>query len=390
MHSRVLFVEDDPLIRQSYESMAPGLNGYEVRSAGTGGEALQLMTRDSFDVIVTDLTMPGMDGVEFLGHVVRQQPDSARIIISGYADRLKLAECLFVGHRYFLKPIATGSLIRLLERLATFRSLISNQKVRRIIGGLGSLPGPPATYVKLTELLNSPYSSLNDVAAIVEQDPGITAKLLQIVNSAQFGIGRKVVSPTEAVQLVGVEVIRGLVLGIQVFSAYKNNPAKKAPSPGLWEHSLRTAVNARRIAYSRHLPLECCEQAFLAGLLHDVGKLVLVANAKEEYDAVLDLAARYRIPEIEAEKRRFGATHADIGAYLLTLWGIPDTVVKSVEHHHSLETFTGENPFPLIALHAAQHLDPLESRIDLINRKFLEKAGYDSEIETWKQLLSSD
>src|SRR3954464_2637798 len=159
---------------------------YEVITATSGEQAANLLHSRKFDAVVTDLTMPDMDGLRFLGHVVQHQPDCARIIISGYADRLKVARCLFIGHRYFNKPCDAQSLAELLIRLASFRDLVSNSRVRRIIGGLGSLPGPPETFLKIEKVLEIPHSSMQEVAGVVEQDVAVTAKLLQIVNSAQF------------------------------------------------------------------------------------------------------------------------------------------------------------------------------------------------------------
>jgi putative nucleotidyltransferase with HDIG domain len=379
MQSRVLFVDDDPVLRELYASIGPDLREhYEVFTASNGKEGVQMLQERTFDVVVSDLTMPKMDGVQFLGHVVRTQPDSARIIISGYLDRLRIAQCLFVGHRYFNKPCDIKALGALLLRLNSFREIISNQKVRRVIGGLGSLPGPPDTYLKLEEVLNSAYSSLNDVAAVVEKDIGVTAKLLQIVNSAQFGVARQIVSPTEAVQLVGVEVVRGLVLGLQAFSVYKSNPAKKAPPTDLWEHSLRVALAARRIAQAKGLSHEACEKAFLGGLLHDIGKIVIIANVPEEYAEVATFARNYKVPLHEAEMRRFGATHAQIGAYLLALWGIQEDVVKLVEHHHSLESFPEHDDCgPLAAVHAAHAAEGKEDQRYPLNQPFLMKKGFD-------------
>jgi putative nucleotidyltransferase with HDIG domain len=375
MQNRVLFVDDDPLLRDSYSGIGPALRqAYEIVTAANGKEGVALLTGKRFDVVVADLTMPGMDGVQFLGHVVRTQPDSARIIISGYLDRAKISQCLFVGHRYFNKPCDLRALSDLLLRLAGFRNIVSNQKVREVIGGIGSLPGPPETYVRLEEVLNSAYSSLNDVAKVVETDLRVTAKLLQIVNSAQFGVARQIVSPTEAVQLVGVEVVRGLVLGLQAFSVYKTN--KKDYPADLWDHSLRIALAARRIAQAQGLSHEQCEKAFLGGLLHDIGKIVLIANVPEEYTEIRSFASKCRISLAEAEHARYAATHAQIGAYLLALWGIQEDVVQIVEYHHSLADFPVAADFgPLAAVHAA-HV--LESKAELsypLNHELLSQRG---------------
>src|SRR5687767_6623462 len=209
-----MYVQFSPILQEHYE----------VFTARSGSEAIKLMHTRRFDVVVTDLTMPDMDGLQFLGHVVRHQPDCARLIVSGYADRLKVAKCLFVGHRYFNKPLPVQPLADLLIRLASFRDLVSNDKVRRIIGGIGALPGPPETFLKIEKALESPHVSMQEIAEVIEHDVVVTAKLLQIVNSAQFGIRHKVVSITEAVQLVGIEAVRGLVLGLQAFASYKEHP----------------------------------------------------------------------------------------------------------------------------------------------------------------------
>lgn len=379
MQSRVLFVDDDPALRDLYASISPELREqYEVFTASSGKEGVKLMQDKAFDVVVSDLTMPGMDGVQFLGHVVRTQPDSARIIISGYLDRLKIAQCLFVGHRYFNKPCDIKALCGLLLRLNSFREIVSNQKVRSVIGGLGSLPGPPDTYIKLEDVLNSAYSSLNDVAEVVEKDIGVTTKLLQIVNSAQFGIAQQIVSPTEAVQLVGVEVVRGLVLGLQAFSVYKSNPAKKAPPMNLWDHSLQVALSARRIAQAQGLSHRASEKAFLGGLLHDIGKIVIIANVPDEYNEVVNYARDYGIPLHESERRRFGATHAQIGAYLLALWGIQEDVVNLVAHHHSLNEFPeNEDCGPLAAVHAAHLSESKNNEPYPLDHGFLSRKGLD-------------
>jgi HD-like signal output (HDOD) protein len=379
----VLFVDDEESMCEMYRGFSHVLDEhYEVVTANSGEEGAKILSSRKFDVVVTDLTMPNMDGLRFLGHVVQKQPDCARIIISGYADRLKVARCLFVGHRYFSKPCDIPSLADLLVRLASFRHLVSNQKVRRIIGGIGSLPGPPETFLKIEKVLQSPHSSIQEVAEVVEQDVVVTAKLLQIVNSAQFGMPRKVVSVTEAVQLVGIEAVRGLVLGLQAFASYKEHPGKKAPPAQLWDHSLRTALKARRIARAQGFSLHTSDRAFLAGLLHDVGRIVIDANAPEERAEVNDFAKRFAVSNAEAERRRFGAAHGEIGGYLLALWGIDDEVVRIVQHQESLSTFTGNDPHAIASLHVAHVAEMGDPQAYPLDTEALAAFGF-ADTESW-------
>ena len=368
---------------EMYSHFSHFLEGhYEVFTADSGAKALNLLHSRKFDVVVTDLTMPEMDGLRFLAHVVKHQPDCARLILSGYADRIQIARCLFVGHRYFNKPCEVKPLADLLIRLASFRDLVANDKVRRIIGGIGALPGPPETFLKIEKALESPRSSIQDVAEVVEQDVVVAAKLLQIVNSAHFGIRHKVVSITEAVQLVGIEAVRGLVLGLQAFASYREHPGKKAPPAQLWDHSLRTALSARRIARGQHFSYQTADRAFLAGLLHDVGRIVIDANAPEERAEVNEFAKKFGVSLAESEKRRFGATHGEIGGYLLALWGIDDEVVRIVQHQESLTNFDGNEPAAIAALHVAHYAEMNDPQTYPLDTNALMSMGF-PDAESW-------
>jgi putative nucleotidyltransferase with HDIG domain len=388
MHKRLLFVDDEPVIRELYASLGPSLGpGHEIVTADGGEEALKLLTSRQFDVVVSDLAMPEMDGIEFLNEVVRTYPESARIVISGFADRMKVAECLTIGHRFFNKPFNFKSLTALLKRICQYSYLISSERVRRIVCGGGALPTPPETYLRLNEILDSPYSDLSDIGKIVEEDAGLSTKLLHIVNSAQFGVSRRVVTPSEAVQIVGIDVLRALMLGIQAFNYYDDKPFARQTFKDLWTHSLKTAVGARKLAVAEGMPSEQCEECFLAGLLHDIGKLILAANAETEYKLVLDLAKKARLPLEQAEKGIFSSTHAQIGAYLLALWGVPDSVIDAVEKHHSPAEAGTEGFSTVLAIHVAQHLDPSAPRPKGLDLELIRKLGLQDRIPAWKEIL---
>jgi putative nucleotidyltransferase with HDIG domain len=389
MHKRLLFVDDEPILREVYFSLGQALgHGHEVHTAGSGQEALKLLSEKSFDVVVSDLAMPGMDGMEFLNKVVSDYPESARIVVSGFADRLKIAECLTIGHRFFNKPLNFKTLAALLKRICQYSYLVRDERIRRIICGNGALPTPPETYVQLTETLNSPYADLDDVGKIVEQDPGLSTKLLHIVNSAQFGISRQIVTPSEAVQILGIEVLKALMLGVKAFNFYDEKPFVKSTFHDLWSHSLEIAVNARKLAVAEKLSTEVCEECFLAGLLHDIGKLILAANAERQYQLVLDLSKKAAIHLHQAEMGIFSCTHAQIGAYLLALWGVPDSVIRAVELHHSLEKAKFEGFDILLAVHLAQNLKP--DRKKQLDLPLLRRLGLEERIPEWETALQAE
>ncbi len=391
MPKRLLFVDDEEILRELYASLDTVLgSGHEVCTAAGGEEALRLMEEKPFDVIVSDLAMPQMDGMEFMTEVVRTHPESARIVISGFADRLKVAECLTVGHRFFTKPLNFKVLSALLKRICQYSYLISTDRIRKIVCGNKALPTPPDTYLRLSEMLSSEYTEIDDIARVVEQDAGLSTKLLHIVNSAQFGSARQIASPAEAVQLLGIEVLRALMLGTQVFNFYEESPFIRATFHDLWGHSLRTAVSARKLAVIERLPTPVCEECFLTGLLHDVGKLILAANAEAEYKLVIDLANQRALPLAQAELGIFESTHAQVGAYLLALWGVSDTVVRAIEMHHSLDRAQPCEFGPLLAVHVAQHLDPSSAREAQLDLATLERLGLLDRVPVWKEVLGAD
>ena len=385
---RVLFVDDDPETRRVYGHLQDYWpQGFETHTAESTSEALHLMGQGRFDVVVSDLNMPDRPGLDFLKEITELHPSVARIVVSGHADHLKAAEALNVAHRYFSKPLNLDVLGALLKQLCQYHYLLHTERIQRMIFSTGALPVLPATWGKLAELLNSPEADINDIAAIVEEDPGLTSKLLHTVNSAYFGMPRKVVSPAEAIQIVGLELLRGLMMGMKVFEFYQSRPLVRSVFSNIWEHSLRTATGARKIAATEHQTLEACNLAFTAGLLHDVGKLVLAANAERDYRVVLDLSNKSAVPLEAAELGIFGCTHADIGAFLFALWGFPDAVIQAVANHHRLEGI--KNFTPALAIHVAQCLQPLSRQRDRLDTRLLQKLELEERMPVWEAVLNA-
>lgn len=390
MTSRILFVDDEPLMREFYAMVGSILGPeYEVHTAASGREGLAFLERTPVDIVVSDLVMPEMNGHEFMTAVAQEHPESMRIVISAHEDQLTVAQCLMFGHRYFAKPFDLKNLSAVLKRICHLKHQVGSAKLKKIIAGLGTLPTPPRIYTRLNEAVNSAYASMEEIGQIVQEDPGLTLKLLQIANSAYFGVSRRIATPMDAVVIVGLEVLRGLVLCVHAFKFYQNHSIRSISATELWDHSMRTAAAARRLAKHEQLSQHQCEETFVSGLLHDVGKLVLAANADAEYQQVVRRSRNEGVPATEVEMEMFGATHAQVGAYLLGLWGLPEPIVSTVELHHSLDTINTPGFSPVTAIHVAQCLEPSPNRISRINTHYLKQIGVENRVLEWQTVLAN-
>ncbi len=387
---KILFVDDQPSVLQGLQRMLYGMRGeWDTSFAGSGQEALDLLEGERFDVIVSDMRMPGMDGAQLLAEVRERYPYIVRIVLSGYSDQETVLRSVAAAHQYLSKPCDVATLKSTVSRACSLRNILSNETVRRCISTLKSLPSLPSLYVSLLNELRSPSPSIAKVGEVISSDVGMTAKILQLVNSAFFGISQHVSSPTQAVNLLGLETIKALVLSAQVFSQFEAQRLPAHLASHLWDHSLATGAYARVIARLEDSNVQTSDHAFVAGLLHDVGKLVLAVNLFDRYSKALDLSERERLPLVNAELKTMGVSHAEVGGYLLGLWGLPDPIVEAVAFHHYPGECPAENFIPLTAVHVANviqhemHPDATEvvSQADL---DYLGRLGLGKRFDVWR------
>jgi len=328
---------------------------WQMSFAEGGQEALEILSREPFDVVVADMRMPGMDGAQLLTTIRERNPQIVRIMLSGTADRDPILRALGTIHQYLSKPCDAEALKSTLARVGVLHDLVTNDKLRRLISQMETLPSLPSLYQEVTEELESPEPSTETVGQIVSRDMGMTARILQLVNSTFFGSKQHVTSPTQAVTFLGLETVK--TLSTHMFSQFDQTNLEDLSLNSLWGHSVTVGTFARRIAMAENAGQESADHASMAGLLHDVGKLVFAANLSEEYGAALALAAREGIRLPEAEREVFGAAHAEVGAYLLGLWGLSDPIVLATAFHHSPARSQAKHFDSVTAVHVANTLE---------------------------------
>jgi putative nucleotidyltransferase with HDIG domain len=205
----------------------------------------------------------------------------------------------------------------------------------------------------MEEELRSPEPSIQKVGQIIERDPSMTAKILQLSNSAFFGLRRSISKPADAVAYLGLDRIQILFLAMHAFSQFTPPVTSAFSIERLWEHSISTAALAKSIVREEEASTGIAEDAFTAGLLHDIGKLMLACRLTERHTEAMTLARMKAIPLWVAEQQVLSVSHAEIGAYLLGLWGLPDTIVEAAAYHHHPSDCPNNTFCALTALHAA-------------------------------------
>jgi HD-like signal output (HDOD) protein/CheY-like chemotaxis protein len=337
---RLLFVDDEPRVLQGLRQSLRGKRQlWEMVFAGGGATALEEIERGRFDAVISDMRMPGIDGAELLRRVTLSQPHAFRVMLSGQMDESAAVRAAATAHRFLAKPCDSETLVAMLSQVLNLRAQLNSPKMHECIGGMAGLPSLPESCFALNRALEDERVALSDVARIVEHDVGMSAKVLQLVNSAFFGLSRRIANVDEAVRNLGLKAIRSLVLAQALFQELSGG-----------EVALFRAEEARSFLaaqFARRFSLEhpAYDVGVTAAMLHNVGRLALIARLPAEQRANADYARAHGSTAEEVERTRLGVTHAEIGAYLLGLWGLPPEVIEAVGSHRApLETRSTLDP----------------------------------------------
>ncbi|HVW24644.1 MAG TPA: response regulator [Polyangiaceae bacterium] len=329
---RVLFVDDEPLVVRSLKrTLASRTLDWEPRFAESGEAALSVVDAEVVDVVVSDMHMPGMDGAELLRRVQERRPEVVRIVLSGQSDPKLVFRAVPVAHQFLTKPFDSNHLVAAIQRALELRRLIADPDLRKVIGGDNRLPAAPRTYTALTSVLAREDASVGEIVEVVERDPALAARVAQLGSSSFFRVPPGVRGLSGIVAYLGVDLIKTLVLTVEITRVFTPNAAARGFSVETFQsHSVGVGHLTRRMLERT----EQTEDAFLAGVLHDVGRLVLASRSPAAYAAVLDARSSGKSKLVDAERAVLGVTHAEVGAYLLGIWGLPLDIVDAVRRHH--------------------------------------------------------
>ena len=389
MNKRLLFVDDDPLLLDGLRRALHGMRQtWEMNFVGSADAALQALEKDRYDAVVSDMRMPLMDGAQLLEEVKQRYPNIVRMILSGQSSREAVYRSIAPAHQYLSKPCDPQELTARLGQAFAMRDLLANQSLKTAISRLRSIPSLPTLYDEVTAALRLESPSLDQIARIISKDVGMAAKIMQLSNSAFVGASGRVSSLVHALSLIGTETVRTLVLSVHVFSQFDGKPQIRASLTALWEHSVAVSSLAQRIASCEGCAKAMVEQSFTAGLLHDISKVVLLTEMPREYHEIFEAQPG---TSQTLERERLGCTHAEVGAYLMSIWGLPLSLVHAVAFHHHPSESTETEFSCLTAVHAANAIVRSTDATPLnpdgeIDTNYLDHLGLREKEAVWRGL----
>jgi putative nucleotidyltransferase with HDIG domain len=374
----ILFVDDEQHIIDGLNRMMhPFRNEWDLYFALNGKEALQLMEENQISVVITDMRMPNMNGAELLEIVQKKHPEVIRIILSGHSDEELILRSINNVHQFLAKPCNSENIVNTIRKTFYLKNFLHSKTLEKIINGIKELPSIPDLYLSIETELNSDSVSLNKIAELISHDLGISAKILQIVNSAFFGTPIRIANIDNAVNLLGINTIKSIILYLNFNDYYKSYTTFHPFLDKFWQHSFQVARNAQIISQKETNNQLLSKEAYAAGLLHDIGKFILL-----QYDGYASkILSNENVKITPLEYEMLGVSHAEVGAYLLALWNLPNQIIEAVAFHNKPHI---HNDFNLsTAVYAANLLshENYNERITELDQRIINK------LPEWNELI---
>lgn len=388
--THVLFVDDDErVLRGIRRTMQTTHPDWEMTFATNSEDALTHLETIGADVIVSDAQMPSVDGLALLQLVRMRHPETARIMLTAQVKKDQTYEAVGLVHQFLAKPCPPEELQAAIDRALHLRALLDDHTLRGVVSRMRALPSQPDVYTRLMRAVRSEDVGMDEIAAIVEENPSVAARVLQLVNSAFFGLPRPTASIKEAVVFIGTKTLRTLVLSVEAFRDLQLEVNVAGFDPENLQHH---AVATARIA-AEMVPAAERETAYSAGLLHSIGVLVLASQLPDEWGRIVDEARSSRRSLLDVENLVLGVDHGQVAAALLSLWGLPHNVIEAVAQHLNPAPVKGFGGKLVGVIHVASRLaDEIRAPYlagivgTPIDRDYLAAEGSEAALDDWRYL----
>ena len=384
---RILLVNGDgSTLRELRAELSALTADWELHEVTGGTAALASLAATPADAVIADFLLADMTGEQLLGQVLKQFPATHRLVLADPGDLDSLLRCVGGMHQFIIKPCTAARLHTVLQRAFDLDVWLPNQTVRQIVGRVPRLPSIADSYNAAVRDAQRDDATPESLGHLIGRDPAMTAKMLQLANSAAYGDPTDDFDPVEAVREIGIANSRACLLLAHTWSNFAPLEQSGFAMSSLWTHANEVSQLAAWLAKCEGASAIVTGMSATAGLLHDIGKLALAANLPEPFLRTLTLAKDRGISTSQAEQEIFGATHGEVGGCLLGLWGLPVAVVEAVALHHNPACFSGKMFSPLTAVHVANALLHAESAEHLratVDCDYLGALGLEGKITAW-------
>jgi putative nucleotidyltransferase with HDIG domain len=395
MKKRILFVDDEPMILKGIQRTLRKMRDvWDMTFTSSAAEALAVLDSNPMDVIISDMKMPEMDGSQLLAEVKQHHPHVVRLILSGHVEQETTIKSVQFAHQCLSKPCDVEVLKQTLTKLFALRDILSDNSIKKIVSQIESLPSLPTIYTEIIAEMHSDDPSIKKISEIIGRDVSMTAKILQVVNSVFFGLPQKIGNPKQAVMLLGLETIKSLVLSVKIFSEFSQKKYSWFNIDAIFKHSISVSSYAKAIVKYEKMDRDLINYSLMAGLLHDLGKLILATNFKDTYQQVLTESRNSDHKLWELEQETFGTSHAEIGAYLMGLWNLENPIIEAIAFHHCPAKSASNQMGLLTVVHVANALDheedfPENQESDLpYDDEYIDQLGGTDRIAEWRQVCT--
>lgn len=394
---RIVFLEPEAAVQAQWAARLKWPErSWEVVFAANAAEALQRCEAARCDALVALPQLRDRSGPELLNEVGRRYPHTARLLRCTPEARRDLKGFEGWPPQCVAAEPSPTDFEAAVELALQLNEWLSDPCLASLLPKLQKLPPVPTIYSQVATELASPRGSIDFVSKLIAKDPALTARILQLVNSPTFALNRQITEAVEAVMFLGGERTKSILLVASISLHFDSTRCPGFSQDRLWHHAVGVGSFARAVTLRETGDLKLGDQAFTAGLLHDIGKLLLASNLPETYAHAIGVAESQQLSMHVAEQLSFGASHAEVGACLLGTWGLPLSIVRAIAWHHRPGA-APERAFSLLtAVHAANVLEherkklPVSGVCEGFDIDYLQRLDLATVRNRWREMCGID
>jgi len=331
MADSILLVDDEVSILKAFQRAIKNPD-WEIFVAEDGFAALAILAERNIDIIISDMLMPNMNGYKLLQQVKNLYPGTTRLILSGFSEEKDVIQAMLDGtcKLYIMKPWENHMLKETIQQILEVRKILRNRNLLNLINKIDGLCTQPSIFAKLTDMIDK-GANMRQMAAVIEEDPIMTARVLQMVNSAFFGI--RTGSVSQAIVYLGLPTVKTIVLTASLCEILPHHGGLFSKEQ-LWRQAIITNQIVGRM-YHRLTGKQLPNTSASVGLLHHLGRMAMIHHMPDKYEQLAAILQKQpTLPFDQLEEEIIGVAHQDVGGYLLDWWHLPHQIVESILFHH--------------------------------------------------------